>query len=356
MRSRARWKRGAPLAALLILSGFLAMTSTAAAAVATHGRNSARANSSPARAAAPTPWRLMAAAAAARRADRLLVADARRLRRCSLMHHGHARRCGGTHLALQRAGTRLERAQRRLSQLAGRRRHARLSRLVPHIWISGQTLEWARVVGFTAYVVDRKAPAQPDQYYVVHGTSTTPPPLPGATVRYSVRTAARRSPWSAEVTISYPPASSHPPVRDRRTAPTLSVNGQVLSWNAIPGVGAYVLVTKAPGKADHYSEVSATSTTPPQVPGATVHYSVRTAVEGSAWSSEVAISYPSVPPGGSEPEKPAPEETPRTSHSFEPGVDSGTNMGGDLQAASLLGAKLVRVEWPVGTTASEMRP
>ena len=43
-------------------------------------------------------------------------------------------------------------------------------------------------------------------------------------------------------------------------------------------------MTKVPGQPETFTAVSGTSTTPPAVPGKTVTYSVRTAVDGSAWA------------------------------------------------------------------------
>ncbi len=151
-------------------------------------------------------------------------------------------------------------------------------------------MTWTRVANVQTYVFVRKVPGQADQYSVVSGTSTTPPPVPGVTVRYSVRTTVKGSAWASEQSITYPPPTE---TRDAQAAPAMSVSGQTLAWNAIAGVSTYVLATQVPGKAEQYSVVSGTSTTPPPVPGVTVRYSVRTAVEGSAWSPEVSISYPS---------------------------------------------------------------
>jgi hypothetical protein len=118
--------------------------------------------------------------------------------------------------------------------------------------------------------------------------------------------------WSQQVTISYPaPPPAPEPIKspDLRAAPALSVAGQELSWNAIGGLNTDILVTKVPGQADRYTAVAGTSLKPTPVPGKTVRYAVRTAVEGSAWSTEVAIAFPALvepppPPsvkGGGEP-------------------------------------------------------
>ncbi|HXE45820.1 MAG TPA: hypothetical protein VN635_11560, partial [Conexibacter sp.] len=90
-------------------------------------------------------------------------------------------------------------------------------------------------------------------------------------------------------------------------APTISVNGQKLSWNAVSNVSRYVFVRKVPGQADQYSVISGTSITPPAVPGATVSYSVRADATGSAWARAVSISYPAIQPGSTPaPSSPAP--------------------------------------------------
>jgi hypothetical protein len=78
-------------------------------------------------------------------------------------------------------------------------------------------------------------------------------------------------------------------------APTLSVAGTTLSWTKVGKVTTYVLVAKRAGAADAYSVVNGTSTTPPAIAGATVAYSVRTAVTGSAWSKTATIKYPAAP-------------------------------------------------------------
>jgi len=143
-----------------------------------------------------------------------------------------------------------------------------------------------------------------------------------------------------------------------QAAPTMTVNGQTLTWNAIAKVGTYVLVTKVPGTPDAYSVVSGTSITPAAVPGATVKYSVRTAVEGSAWATEVSVTYPAPPPPP--PVQEAPKETPAPvgTTGFQPGINSGWVYGGqlDVPAVQILGAKFVRVEFPVEWTAKQLEP
>jgi len=80
------------------------------------------------------------------------------------------------------------------------------------------------------------------------------------------------------------------------SAPVIHVSGETLSWAAVANVSAYGFVRKVSGEADQYSLIHTTSITPPAVPGATVHYSVRTDVDGSPWASEVSITYPSSDP------------------------------------------------------------
>ncbi|MBA3809142.1 MAG: hypothetical protein H0X28_12255, partial [Solirubrobacterales bacterium] len=216
---------------------------------------------------------------------------------------------------LQRAGARLAQAERQLARLGSRATSgartaavvAQSPREAPVLTSSGQTLSWSRVAGMSTYVFVRKVPGQPDQYSVVTGTSITPPAVPGATVRYAVRTTAWWSSWSAERAIAYPGAGEGGKAPNPQAAPSVTVSGQTISWNSVAGVGAYVLVRKVPGLSDVYSEVNGTSVTPPVAPGKNVRYSVRTAVEHSAWAPEVAIAYPaSTPP----PVSPPPPVTP----------------------------------------------
>jgi hypothetical protein len=247
----------------------------------------------------------MAASRRARAADRVLVADARQLKRCLRAHRLHPRRCNSARGALQRAGSRFANAERRLARFGrmgrpsgslGAKTASSYGPLAaPHLTVSGQTLQWNRVAGINNYVYVRKVPGQLDHYSVITGASITPPPVPGATVRYSIRTAVNGSEWAHEVSITYAPVAGGPTPPDTQAAPAIRVSGQTLSWNEVGGVTTYVFVRKVPGQSDQYSEVSGMSVTPAPVPGATVKYSVRTAVTGSAWAPEVAIAYPSSP-------------------------------------------------------------
>lgn len=376
---------------------------------ARHGRARARTSS--------VPRALSAAARRSARADRALVSDANRVALCA--RSGRRGDCRAMHAAVQRAGRRLARAQRRFGQLAragtgapalGAGTGARSaavdpSRRAPQLTISGETLSWAPKPSIGTYVLQRSVPGQETQFSLVRGDSVTPPPVPGVTVSYSVRTARNDSPWSAWKSIDYPASSAGSEAsrgrQARQAAPSIAVSGQTLSWNRVDGVDVYVLESKAPGKAETYSVVVGTSTTPTVEPGATVHYTVRTAVEGSAWAPEVAIAYAGQGERGSagqgehgsgsreeeqkqksSPEKPplqppAPEsreeapippfggEAPRVGETeapfgdpnLQPGINDGQNVkGGDLQAALILGAKVVRVGFSIGASVAELEP
>jgi len=308
VRPRRAWGRSTAMLLLMTCLVVPATSSTAAAATtrhahhkrhARHARHRAHHRSSRGLAVlTPTlPVALNTAAKRARGADRILVADAKALKRCL---HGHHKRCRAARGAVQRAGTQLARAQRSLARIvyltdrvanATREYASWRARQAPQLTASGQSLRWTRVARIETYVLARRVPGESAQYALVRGTSTTPPPVPGLTVDYSVRTTARGSAWSAEQPISY---GSTPATTDPQSAPALSVSGYTLTWSAIDKVTTYVLMSKAPGHPAQYSVVSGTSFTPAPVPGATVKYSLRTAVEGSAWAPEVAITYPAV--------------------------------------------------------------
>jgi hypothetical protein len=375
---RTRWVRRRLFAICpLICASFLCPTT---AALAAHAH----------------PSKLIVVARVAKRADRAFVRDAKQLKICLQTHDGAPARCAAVHRRLQRAGVRLARVERRLARIArstsARTRATSASsgaRQAPQLWVSGQKLLWSHVRRSNTYLLMRLAPNQPAQYSLVHGTSITPPPAPGEIVRYSVRTVAYGSAWSAWRSVSYPaapqpvgtptPAEQTPPVEtgnapepeapgsevttpkvpkfeppapgeapDPQAAPQLTLSGQSLSWNVVAGVNTYVLVTRLRGKAAQYSAVTGTSFTPPVVAGATIHYSVRTAVEGSAWSAEVSISYPAPPP------PPPVEEQPTPSSSFEPGLNSGSDPTYDLPGAEQLGAKVVRLAFNLGDTAAQL--
>ncbi len=246
---------------------------------------------------------LVHAGRVANAADHTLVSAAKSLKRCIVAHRTPQSRCAAARRALQHAGMSLAQAERRLARLGGTTgasaktaASSQNPRVAPTLSVSGQTLSWNRVAGMNSYVFVRKVPGQSDQYSVVTGTSITPPPVPGASVRYAVRTTAWWSSWSSEQAIAYPSAGEGAKAPDPQAAPSLTVSGQTLSWNSVAGVGTYVIVRKVPGQSDVYSEVNGTSVTPSAVPGMSVRYSVRTAIEHSAWAPEVAIAYPAATP------------------------------------------------------------
>ncbi len=374
-RSRIRLTRTPRKLTVLSVAVCLAMLAigvVTGAAAASPSSSRARAGSGRVRATASraVPRALALAASRSTAADRTLVADAKALKRCLAAHPSQPRVCAGARGALQRAGRRLKAAERSLSKVASDTASARSASWgggsatvpAPTITVSGQSLSWNRVDNVGSYVFVRKVPGQADQYSTVTGTSITPPPVPGLTVRYSVRAAVNGSAWASERAITYPKAAETPvetppvetpaekPPVETQAAPTLHVSGQTISWSEVGGVSTYVLAIKVPGEEEKYTEVSGTSVTPSAVPGATVRYSLRTAVEGSAWSTEVAISYPAEtpppPPPAKESEKT--EETPSGSLLTGPmwvGVDAGgwpSSFASDIAGA----ASYVRVESP----------
>jgi hypothetical protein len=365
---RARWAWDRPLAMLLAAACLilLAIGATAGAAPARHARPSTArpsAHTRPSRAIATAartlPPSLRAAAKRSIEADRTLVSRAKALKRCLRENGGRPRRCDAARRAVQRAGSRLASMERRLSRIArttGRTGHATRAsarQAPPQLTVSGQTLSWTRTAHIDTYVLVRKVPGQANQYSVLRGTSTTPPPVPGVTVRYTVRTTVDGSAWADEQSIAYPPATE---IADTQAAPAISVSGQSLTWTPIADVDTYVLATKAPGKAAQYTVLSGTSVTPPRVAGVTVHYSIRTAVDGSAWAPEVAISYrataPSAPPA-------APATPPAGSGSggpFEVGAVVGSAQLYELPWLEQLGAHTARMEFEINTPVSQLEP
>ncbi len=194
------------------------------------------------------------------------------------------------------------------------------------------------------------------------------------TVKYSVRTSVNGSAWATEVAVAYPapvetkptetPPVETPPAEspktetvDTQAAPKLTVSGQTISWSEVGDVTTYVLATKAPGEEEKFTEVSGTSVTPAAVAGATVHYSLRTAVDGSAWSTEVAIAYPASPPPpppAKEHETTPPVET--SSGPFEMGVVMGSAELYESPWAVTLKAATARVEFAIDDPVSVLEP
>jgi hypothetical protein len=312
---------------------------------------------------AATSRSLRAAARAHAKADRALVQRAKTLKRCLRRHPRH---CARQRRAIQRAGLRLARTQRRLSALGhSRRGNSRGYTFgTPQLGLNGQTLRWKRVAGINTYVVLSDVPGQHGQYTVVDGTSTTPPPVLGASVSYSVRTAAPGSAWAIRRIMRYPTKTSS---ANLKAAPQITVSNHTLSWHAVGGVGTYVFVSKTHGRADRYSVLSGTSTTPSGKAGTTVRYSVRTAVYGSAWAPEVAVTYPA---DGSAPSAPpsTPVTPPNTGSTesnsgassgagpFEMGVVAGSSLPYELSFIQQLGAHTARMEFSINTPVSQMEP
>ena len=159
-----------------------------------------------------------------------------------------------------------------------------------------------------------------DQYSVVKGTSTTPPAVPGKTVRYSVRADATGSAWSSEVSISYPAVQvtptppepgAGPGVLRRRAsnllaAPALTASGTTLAWNQVGTVTTYVLVRRIAGDGRPVHRRERHDDHAGAVAGKTARYSVRTAIDGSAWSPAVSIAYPADARSRSRPAPPSP--------------------------------------------------
>jgi hypothetical protein len=337
------------VAALLIaVLGTLAVSSGASAAP--------KGKAAKARAAVA---RLNHAAKVQRVADHRLVVKARRLKACQRRHSGA---CRAQRRHVQSAGVRLHRAQRRLNRIARRQaRRARSGATVsaPTIKVSGQKLSWTAVSNVNRYVFVRKVPGMADQYSVVKGTSITPPAVPGKTVRYSVRADAKGSAWAPEVSITYPAieptatsTASPTPSVDLLAAPALVASGTSLAWNQVGAVTTYVLVRKVEGMADQYTAVSGTTITPAPVAGKTARYSVRTAIEGSAWSPGVSITYPADPaPAPAPPSEPAPVQA-----DFQMGLVAGSAATYELPFLQQLGARTARLVWSIGTPAATLAP
>ena len=181
-----------------------------------------------ARAAHVVPHYLSVAGKRSTRADRILVAKARTLKQCLSKHSTHPRKCKAARRGVQHAGSRLAAAERQLAMAAdltgktaspGSATSASALQ-APQLAVSGQTLTWNTVANVNTYVLERTMPGQADQYSMVSGTSTTPPPVPGVTVHYSVRTAIDGSTWASEQSIAYPLAAETP---DAQAAPAISV-------------------------------------------------------------------------------------------------------------------------------------
>jgi hypothetical protein len=329
--------------------------------------------------ASATPRRLATAAGAARHADATLVTDAKALKRCLARHSAQRARCSSSRTSLQQAGSRFAAAELRLSRIAfglsASSGHASAvsasashnPRLAPELRVNRQRLAWSRVDKMKSYVLVRTVDNAKPQYSIVKGNAAVPPPVPGTTVHYRVRTTARWSAWSNPQSIAYsapstPPATSAPKevraaTANPKAAPAVAVAGTSLSWSPITGVSTYILQSTVSGQPAQYSEVSGTSTTPTAAPGATVHYSVRTAVDGSAWSPEVAITYPAAPAESPSTTPPTPSSGGgQWSGGFEMGAVVGSNALYELPWLAQLGAHAARIEAPINSSVASLEP
>ena len=217
----------------------------------------------------------------------------------------------------------------------------------PQLTVSGQTLSWARVAGVNTYVFVRKVPGQADQYSVITGTSITPPPVPGVTVRYSVRTVRRRQ-RVVERTVDRLPRGRTRPTRSRPRRS--SVSGQTLTWQPINKVSTYVLASKVPGHADRYTEVSGTSVTPAAVPGATVALQR----PHSGRRQRVVTESQGLLPCRRLPRRRSPPSAPVSSGPFEMGLVAGSAIAYELPYIQQLGAHTARMEFSINTPVSQM--
>jgi hypothetical protein len=231
------------------------------------------------------PEPLARAARRAARDDSSFVAAARSAGRCLVVHRSNLSRCDAAEASLQRAGVRLAGARRELATVAARAPQP-VTDPAPALTRSGDTLSWTGMASVNSYVLVRTEPGQLPSYSVLDGTSTTPPPISGATAQYRVRTTAKGSKWSIAQSITYPSEVKTP---DTQTAPTLTMSGQTISWSPIAGVGTYILATTTSNFTVQYSVVDGTSVTVVPVAGRTSAVSIRTAVDGSAWSQSVTL-------------------------------------------------------------------
>jgi hypothetical protein len=298
---------------------------------------------------APSAGAATATTGAYHRADTAVVSAAKKVVSCERAKAATTTTCAAPRTRLQAAGVKLSRVQRSIAHKASA---ASLSsrQKAPTVTVSGSTLSWGKVADVTSYVLVAKAAGQTDRYSVVTGTTTTPAAQAGRTVTYAVRTAIVGSAWSREAKIAYPSApapAATVAATNPLAAPKLAVNGQTIQWTKVAGVDSYYYVIKVPGTPDAYKSVTGTSITPPAVPGTTVRYSVRTALDGSNWATEVAIAYPAS-------STPAPAPAPSTSGNFKVGVVSGAALNWELPFVTSLGATAARMEFDINTPAADL--
>jgi hypothetical protein len=179
-------------------------------------------------------------------------------------------------------------------------------------------------------------------------------------------------------------AAANSRLNEIKVAPTVTVSGETLTWNAIEGVESYVVVRTVAGRANSRWIVAGTSITPHALPGRTATFTVRTLTRHSEPSQPVSISYlavtppsegstpPAAPEGGTktdpkteekagsgtegkteEPKKPE-EESAKPGTSFETGVVPTTLAGSEPSTVRQLGARSVRMEFAIGEPASAL--
>src|ERR1017187_8103745 len=92
----------------------------------------------------------------------------------------------------------------------------------PVLRVNGETLKWTAAGTHDVYRLLTDAP-DGRTVSTVLGRTTTPPPVPGATISYRVKAAYNESAWSNEVSITYAPAEeSGKPPEDGEPPPTES--------------------------------------------------------------------------------------------------------------------------------------
>lgn len=194
--------------------------------------------------------------------------------------------------------------------------------------------------------------------------------LRGVTARYS----QFRGPQSK---------SQQSPTTSSKSAPSLGVAGDTLTWSKVGTINTYVLSAKYSGK-EITTDVTGTSATPSSQAGETVLYRVRTDISGSAWSNYASVTYPSAAPVASPSKEPVAETT---ESALEKGGASGSGSGSgssstgspsestsiipssvpqtgivsgseplDYEGATKLGAKLVRLGCGVEQSVKELEP
>ncbi len=224
-------------------------------------------------------------------ADRTFVSRANAAEHCLSRNRSHPSRCRAAETSLQHAGTELAAARRGLAKVAALTAHPSAdstpcAQPAPELSFSGDRLSWTSATHMGSYVLVRTVPGQPARYWVLTGSSTTPPPRPGETAAYRVRTTVNGSEWSNTVSIAYPLDARKP---DTQAAPMLELSGLSVGRNSVPGVSTYILASTTSGSATRYSVLTGTSISVAPVPGRTISLSVRTAVLGSAWSRVLTL-------------------------------------------------------------------